>query len=62
MLPPGWLKLAIRPDLTGSLLVMIRMGIVEVAVFDRYVLTFDKSDVIQAPPKPIDDVPERFGR
>jgi len=28
ILPPGWLKLAIRPDLTGSPLVMIRMGIV----------------------------------
>ena len=32
-LPPGRLKLATRPDLTGSLLVMIRMGIVEVAAF-----------------------------
>jgi hypothetical protein len=32
-LPPGRLKLATRPDLTGSLLVMIRIGIVEVAAF-----------------------------
>jgi hypothetical protein len=31
MLPPGRLKLATKPDLTGSLLVLIRMGVVEVA-------------------------------
>ena len=30
--------------------------------FDRHVLAFDKSAVVQAPPKPVDDVPERFGR
>src|SRR5262249_42723876 len=31
-LPPGRLKLATRPDLTGSLLVMIKIGIVDVAL------------------------------
>src|SRR5262249_19151283 len=31
-LPPGRLKLATRPDLIGSLLVLMRIGIVEVAV------------------------------
>jgi hypothetical protein len=30
-LPPGLLKLATRPDLIGSLLVIMRVGIVEVA-------------------------------
>jgi hypothetical protein len=38
-LPPGRLKLAIRPALTGSLLVMIRMGIVEFAPFTANALT-----------------------
>jgi hypothetical protein len=32
-LPPGLLKLATKPDLTGSLLRTIRIGIVEVADF-----------------------------
>src|SRR5262245_48514601 len=31
-LPPGRLKLATRPDFTGSLLVMIRIGIVDVVL------------------------------